>query len=120
MSETVPELDVMACQPVNEALEARKGACGFRLDVAPGTEVKILISGGVTHAVGTNLANELGLFDLSGNAWEWCFDVYSGMFRVVRGGTGDYGCRVAYRGSYSLPEYQSNPLGFRVVRSADP
>jgi formylglycine-generating enzyme required for sulfatase activity len=33
-------------------------------------------AGGDTHAVGTKLANELGLFDLSGNVSESCFDVY--------------------------------------------
>jgi hypothetical protein len=38
------ERDVLACQPVNEALEARKGASGFTLDVVPGPEGKLLIS----------------------------------------------------------------------------
>jgi len=80
-------------------------------------------SGGATHVVGTKLANELGLFDLSGNAWEWCFSVYSGGWRVIRGGTwgGDAnGCRIAYR-NYNVPGFMDYGfLGFRVVRSSIP
>jgi formylglycine-generating enzyme required for sulfatase activity len=79
-------------------------------------------SGGATHVVGTKLANELGLFDLSGNAWEWCFDAYSGSRRVLRGGSWSgnaIGCRAANR-SYDYPAYQGSILGFRVLRSSVP
>jgi hypothetical protein len=81
-------------------------------------------SGGATHAVGTKLANELGLFDLSGNVWEWCFDVYSGSNRVLRGGSWDSVagiCRAADRYFNGYPGDQgSRALGFRVVRSLVP
>jgi formylglycine-generating enzyme required for sulfatase activity len=79
-------------------------------------------AGGDTHAVGMKLANELGLFDLSGNVSEWCFDVYSGTARVLRGGSsgdGADGCRAANR-TYDYPGFRWFLMGFRVVRSSVP
>ena len=89
-------------------------------------------SGGSTHAVGTKTANELGIYDMSGNVWEWCSDRYgdysagaqtnpqgpsSGSRRVLRGGSwDDYAscCRVSYRDYYG-PGGSSIHSGLRLV-----
>jgi len=78
-------------------------------------------SGKETKKAGKKKPNELGIYDMSGNVWEWCWDLYSnsGSNRVHRGGSwyrlAEY-CRVAYRGD-SNPDDRYYSLGFRLVRT---
>ncbi|MBA7529429.1 Hercynine oxygenase [subsurface metagenome] len=88
-----------------------------------------------THAIGLRQSNELGIYDMSGNVWEWCSDTYSHIYykttpmdnpkgpytsnyRVLRGGSwfnNQDSCRTANRNRLT-PDFSYFNIGFRLAR----
>ena len=121
--------------PTEEEWEyaCRAGSTGDYCKLADGTEITGNTlgevawyednSGDKTHPVGQKKPNAFGLYDMHGNVWEWCEDLYraGGSRRVYRGGgwrDSSRGCTAGYRVS-NPPDTRDYRLGFRLAASQD-
>ncbi|AFK02688.1 Sulphatase-modifying factor protein [Emticicia oligotrophica DSM 17448] len=143
IKEKYPDLKGEFCLPSEAQWEyAARGGKWWdkpKLEYSGGTEINDLAwysenSNKQTMSVGLKLPNALGIYDMSGNVWEWCEDRYGYLKdkpvdgsayeeqgklnqRVLRGGSfldGAEYCRVTYRNNFS-PDYRIISFGLRLV-----
>ena len=130
------------CLPTEAEWEyaARGGKCSNGYKYSGGNTIEDVAwyetnSSSRTHVVKSRKPNELGIYDMNGNVWEWCFDWYgsysssaqtdpigpsSGYYRVLRGGSWNSkvkDCRVAVRLDYS-PDRSYYSRGLRLAISS--
>ncbi|MFA6248748.1 MAG: SUMF1/EgtB/PvdO family nonheme iron enzyme [Mucilaginibacter sp.] len=77
-----------------------------------------------SHEVGLKEPNAWGLYDMLGNVWEWCSDIYDetvyGSYRIIRGGgwsDEERGCMATNRRRSHPTSFKIDDLGFRVARN---
>lgn len=81
-------------------------------------------SGGRTNDTGLKKPNPWGLYDMLGNVWEWCSDIYDetvyGSYRIIRGGgwnDEERGCLATNRRRSHPLSFKIDDLGFRIARN---